>query len=80
MWKITQDYIDEGQSLGVCSTDCTDTAVLPHRFRMIDGDGVPYYEGLSDDDNSFDPLDDFGTGNGGAASIEYFVQGTWQQL
>lgn len=80
MWRITHDLIDEGKSLGVCSRDCTDSALLPHRFRLVDGDGNIYYEGLSGDDSSFDPLDDFGAGNAGAAAIEYFEKGTWRPL
>lgn len=80
MWKITRDFIDEGKSLGVCSRDCVESAVLHHRFRMLDGDGVVYYEGLSDDDSTFDPLDDFGTGHAGAAAIEYFEKGAWRPL
>lgn len=80
MWRITEDLIDEGKAVGVYSRDYTDSKALPHRFRMVDGDGLIYYEGFSDDNNSFDPLDDFGKGNAGCTEIHYMSGGTWYQL
>jgi hypothetical protein len=80
MWKITKDFIENGKSVGVRSVDCEDSVLLPFRFRMIDADRVVYYEGCSDDSDSFDPLDDFGTGYAGATSIEYFRNSAFAQL
>ena len=71
-WFITKD-------LGVCN-DCENATpeqieeikkTHPHKFRMYDDDGELYYEGYSNDDSSFDPLDDFGMPNAGCADIRY---------
>lgn len=51
-----------------------------YKFRIKDSDGTTYYDGLSDDDSSFDPLDDFASPNDGASSIFYMVKGKWQEL
>lgn len=56
---------------------------LTHPFRLLDGDRVVYFEGVSDDRGSqraFDPLDDFGEGYAGCAFIEYLENGKWEQL
>jgi len=51
------------------------------KFRMKDDDGEVYYTGrIIGRDRSFDPLDDFGTPNAGATSIEYLEQGEWEAL
>jgi hypothetical protein len=60
-----------------------DGSELTHKFRMKDDDGELYYEGRSDDDSSFDPLDHFGGPNAGATTIEYWVAGKgggWKPL
>ena len=54
---------------------------LTHKFRLLDDDGVVYYEGRSGDDSDFGPLEDFGTPNAGASTIQYWVAGTgWRDL
>lgn len=84
MWKITAD-LESGQEMKVCSHDFDEARVsrLIHRFRLLDGDRIPYFEGVSDDANSqraFDPLDDFGEGYAGCAFIEYLENGKWSPL
>ena len=71
--------------MNLCSQDFDETQVskLIHRFRLLDGDRIPYYEGVSDDatsERAFDPLDDFGEGNAGCAFIEYLENGKWSPL
>jgi len=61
----------------------------PHarKFRIKDDDGELYYEGVmvitpeDGPDADFRPLDDFGTPNAGATTIEYQrPDGTWEML
>ncbi len=85
MWIITKDLLANGTSAGVCSRNCNvlNTPALRNRFRLLDADGMVYYEGLSDDADSqraFAPLDDFGRGFAGCVTIEYFEQNRWQAL
>jgi hypothetical protein len=51
-------------------------------FRMLDADGNLIYEGLSDNNSSFDPLDDFGQPNWGCTTIQYLNPKTkkWEPL
>lgn len=53
-------------------------------FRMLDDDGEHYYTGFylgPHDGTEFGPLDDFGTPNAGATSIEYRnAAGHWEAL
>lgn len=84
MWKITAD-LQSSKSLVVCSPDFDEkhASALIHRFRLLDGDRIPYYEGVSDDaksERAFDPLDDFGEGYAGCAFIEYLENGRWSGL
>lgn len=84
MWKITSD-LEQAKNITVCSQDYDEshTAKLIHRFRLLDGDRIPYYEGVSDEASSqpaFDPLDDFGEGYAGCAFIEYMENGKWLPL
>jgi hypothetical protein len=83
MWKITKNIIDfEGRThsiehdhhdtLKVKSYDYKEGIDLPHKFLMLDDDKELYFEGLSNDDSSFDPLDDFGMPNYGCTDIKYF--------
>lgn len=57
------------------------------RFRMRDDDGELYYAGVmvilpeDGDEAEFRPLDDFGTPNAGATTIEYQrPDGTWEPM
>ena len=55
-------------------------------FRMGDDDGELYYSGrfvpadLSDGDEGFGPLDDFGRPNAGAVTIKYKAGAVWMTL
>jgi hypothetical protein len=58
-----------------------DGSELKHRFRLLDDDGEVYYEGRSGDDSDFRPLEDFGRGNAGATTIQYWVERVgWRDL
>jgi len=48
-------------------------------FRLYDDDGVLYYEGLSIENDSFDPLDEEQP-NSGVTEIHYLNNGKWEQL
>jgi hypothetical protein len=84
MWKITAD-LEENKAIDFCSVDYDEQHAdkLIHQFRLLDGDRIPYFEGVTDDANSeraFDPLDDFGEGYAGCAFIEYLKDGKWSEL
>jgi hypothetical protein len=83
MWIITHDFLSDGKCVGVCSRDYVveNHASLTERFRLRDGDGEAYFEGISDDaetEAAFAPLDDFGEGYAGCAAIDYWVRGVWR--
>ncbi len=48
-------------------------------FRLYDADGELYYEGLSIENDSFDPLDEEQP-NSGVTEIHYLNNGKWEQL
>jgi hypothetical protein len=50
-----------------------------YQFRLYDGDGELYYEGLSVENNTFYPLDEE-LPNSGVTEIHYFNNGKWEQL
>jgi len=81
-WIITKALFDadetgtKSRSWATCSTLVVD--LVP--FRMLDGDGNVYYEGLATPDADFQPLDDFGRPNAGCTEIQYKVDGIWQTL
>jgi hypothetical protein len=77
--------------VGPRSAKLTAEQILNHpqgkRFRMRDDDGELYYEGImvvtpeDGDEAELRPLDDFGTPNAGATSIEYRQpDGSWQMV
>lgn len=85
MWKITHDILENGKNVDIrsCDYDEVEKDKLIHRFRLLDGDGEVYYEGLSDDcdsENAFAPLDDFGEGHAGCTEIQYLLNGIWLTL
>ena len=54
---------------------------LTHRFRLVDDDGVVYYEGRSGNSYDFGPLEDFGGPNAGATTVQYWIEGVgWRDL
>lgn len=95
-WIIDKDHIaDEGAKPGTNANAVGlmgprrykgNGTELTKRFRMLDDDGELYYEGRcdsDDDENALGPLDDFGTPNAGATTIQYWVTGVgggWKNL
>ncbi|HLM59883.1 MAG TPA: hypothetical protein VK308_03665 [Pyrinomonadaceae bacterium] len=84
-WKITKDRFAaeiEGRSavgVGSVGIDQIDEKTLTEKFRLLDDDGVIYFDGVSDDStsqNAFDPLDDFGQLDSGCTEIQYFNKET----
>ncbi len=69
MWIIDKDLVGDGDAKGFCSRNYKEGTKLPHRFSMFDGDDNCYYQGRTDDDSSFAPLDDFGMPNAGCTEI-----------
>jgi hypothetical protein len=85
MWIITHDILEHGKKIDIRSCDYDESMKddLIHRFRLLDGDGEVYYEGLSDDcdsESAFAPLDDFGEGDAGCTEIQYLCQNIWKTL
>ena len=56
-----------------------DGSELTFRFRMRDDDGELYYEGRAHEE-TFEPLECFGTPNVGCTTIEYLRGGRWEQI
>ena len=89
-WVITEDKLNDSKysRKGVCgpngmSFTLAQIAADGRKFRMLDDDGILYYEGtfLGDDSCSgFEPLEDFGTPDAGATTIQYLVNGKWEVL
>lgn len=85
MWIITHDILEHGKKIDIRSHDYDESLKesLIYRFRLLDGDGEIYYEGLSDDcdsENAFAPMDDFGEGNAGCTEIQYLQGDVWEIL
>lgn len=82
-WIITQDNIDDGDSLNVigprnASFDAEFIKNNGDKFRMLDDDGEIYYYGYfyaqpdhDAPDEGFEPLMDFGMPNAGCTEIQY---------
>ena len=90
MWKITKEFelnefgeIYHTKDVNITSKDFTENVELIERFRLLDGDGYVYFEGVSNDsetDIAFAPLDDFGEPDSGCVEIQYFRDGKWETL
>jgi len=88
-WVITKDKLadpDSKQGTLANAVGVTgpygykgDGKELTSRFRMKDDDGEVYYYGFSRE-AGFEPLDDFGMPNAGCTTIEYFLNGDWEQI
>ena len=70
IWKITKNIIDNNDDHQVSSNFKNDVK-LPYKFRLLDDDGKVYFEGLSNDDSSFSPLDDYALPSYGCTEIQY---------
>jgi len=79
-WAIKNEAVSNGPF------SITDIYQHPLRqpFRLLDDDGIVYFEGfwvpLSDDATGFEPLDDYGMPDSGCTSIEYKVGDEWKKL
>jgi hypothetical protein len=93
-WIITEDYTDD--RLEIVGKTVIGPYGVRNRtvqrlrngegieFRMKDDDGQACYKGRflgdADSEDAFAPLDDYGTPDGGATSIEYLRDGVWEIL
>ena len=73
-WVVTKDHLDNEFSATDEQLKKIKSMGLIHHFKMYDDDGELYYSGYSNDDSSFNPLDDYGTPNAGATEIRYKVK------
>jgi len=93
MWIITVDHIADFDAdfpsnanavgmIGPADANPADAGKCIYPFKMYDDDHNLYYEGKSSEHGSFDPLDDFGEPNAGAAYIKYRnqISGVWEIL
>lgn len=92
--KKTFDLNDPATTVGPRARTAETEARLRNgegeKFRMLDDDRIPYYEGLFiddcdaegwDGDAEFQPLDAYGTPNAGAVIIEYKnAEGKWESI
>ena len=90
-WIITIDYIADLKARpysnvnahGLCGPYDVDFSIRdnPVPFRLRDGDGTLYYEGiLYGDYEGFEPLDDWGKGNAGAVTVEHYENNQWREI
>jgi len=77
MFIINYDHL-ESRALNVTSMDY-DGRELHHKFQLYDDDGILYFEGRSDSDSSFEPLDEYGVAFG-CTEIRYLRNGVWEPL
>jgi hypothetical protein len=70
LWAITQDHLDDLKSTKEEKTAIKAEGCIYH-FKIYDDDAILYYSGYSNDDSSFDPLDDYAMGAAGAVTIKY---------
>jgi hypothetical protein len=55
------------------------TSVYNFKFRLLDGDRNTYFEGVACQNDSFDPLDFFGS-EFGCTDLQYFENGKYVSL
>ncbi len=55
------------------------TNKFKYKFRLLDGDGNVYFEGLATKNDSFDPLDFLGN-EFGCTDLQYFENGKFVSL
>jgi len=86
MWRInwmnSEAIGEEERSLPILSRDWKEPKenCKTFKFRVLDGDGVVYYEGVSTAVYSFRPLDEFGRGMGCTAIQYKETGGSWSTL
>ena len=72
-WFITKDYgvVNDCQNATIDQCIFLKAQGYKHKFKLLDDDGITYYSGLSNDDSSFAPLDEFAMPNAGCTTIQY---------
>lgn len=83
MWRITYDFTEK-KEVDVRSFRFDEGKMdrLTERFKLVDDDGIDYFEGVSSDSDSeegFDPLDEYGAGFG-CTTILYKRGDKWEEL
>ena len=85
-WIVTEDIIDDGDSIGASGFDGNPIAHGDELidFRLLDGDDIVYFIGQADrevygTEEGFEPLDNFGSG-WGCTEIQYLESGHWATL
>ena len=93
-WTITKDHTAEPEDqpgsncnavgiVGPSRTTLTAKQIAEHPdakpFRMLDDDGILYYEGFLIGDECA-PLDDFGEPNAGCTRIQVLENGAWVEV
>ena len=71
LWAITKDYLEPTSNRNVSKEKIEEIKQqCPHHFRLYDDDDILYYEGYSNDDNSFLPLE-WAMYDSGCTRIDY---------
>jgi len=79
-WVITKDHVSSETYHPMTEPQIERAEkTLPYQFKLYDSDGELYFEGLSDDSESYYPLD-WAIANHGCTDIEYLEDGNWVAL
>ena len=89
-WVITKDVLGDGEHDGysfapkIALDKPQVKALLVHKFKLFDDDGILYYEGVAtnqDSESAFEPLD-WAMANDGCTEIQYYNEDTkeWETL
>ncbi len=83
-WLVAKNLTGDGkpveQHIHSDNWHCGDEALKSHlRFRLLDGDGNIYFEGVASVGEEFQPLDDFGR-EYGCTQIDYLEEANWKEL
>jgi hypothetical protein len=91
-WVIKQNYIKtynggdkyypvdvNVRTKGLTEEENKDLVTNGIKFRILDDDGIVYYEGYSNNSSSFSPLDSYAKSDG-CTDIQYFENGQWNTL
>lgn len=78
---ITKDHICDGDldNAKFGNMKALEEGKAVHKFRLFDDDNEMYYEGLSTNSSSFDPLD-WAMEHDGCTDIKYLENGKWESL
>lgn len=76
-WFVTRNFLDYKNHNQSRITD--EVKDQWHKFRLYDDDGELYFEGWSNNDSSFAPLN-WALNNYGCTEIKYLNKGRWSTL